>query len=398
MRRSARVGLLAWVLLAMAGPVALYSCWDLVQARPSGVRVALDDYDLDVYYRSARWVVGEGTLYRDVRSEYPLAANLVFAAVRIVAGTVAPFADPVEGFYWTWMSVAWIAYVAVLRRVSAELSSLALGLWLNPAVLYFTVNRFDIYPAALTLLWLLAARQNRVPIACGWLGLAIAVKGYPLFLLPVFSAFVWHTAGARRAVLAVGLCLGPFVAANAAALAVAGYHGMSSPYRLHAQRKLDTESTTYDAAAYVTGSDKPREIVRWPRLPLVAQLGGAFVALALFVAGKGDPFARMVHAGVVALVGLVSFSMFYSPQFVLWMVPLVSCSRSPALHAVMHANLAASLWYFPFTFDLRRASGYQGRWDRAFRSAIVAATVSRLALLVVAVFDLLRVQDREAAK
>jgi Glycosyltransferase family 87 len=391
LRWVARHSLIAWLLLATAGPVALYSSWGFVRStRPGGIRVVFDDYDIGVYHRATRWVVGEGTLYRDVFSEYPLAANLIFAAVRVTGDRLSLFRDSLENFYWLWMSLAWVVYVGVLQRVAKEYDWRTVLLWLNPGVLYFTLTRFDIYPVALTLLWLLAVRRNKLLVASGWLGLAIAVKGYPLFLAQVFLAYVWLTDTFRRALLVCVVCLTPFLIANTAVYGLAGYRGLVSPYRFHAERKLDSQSSTYDAAYYAFRSKWVKEIVNRPDLARAGQVSMALLAVPLFLARKTDPFVRMVEAGLVALIGLLSFSLFYSPQFVVWLVPLVACSGSPSLRVVTHAYLLSSLLYFPVFFDLRMGNPFEPRWNDLFRLAVMMVTGSRLAMLTVTLTQLLR--------
>jgi hypothetical protein len=387
--RTSRVGPLAWFALATAGPVVLYTLWDLITSRPRGIRVAFDSYDIGIYYLSSRWIAGEGTLYRDVVSEYPLAANLIFAGARLVSDGLRPLSDPLQSFSWTWMSAAWIVYVAVLWRVSTTLGWRAVVLWMNPAVLYFTLSRFDIYPAALTLLWLLAVRRQHLLAGAVWLGLAIAIKGYALFLVPVFAAFVWRIAGLQRAVVVAAVCVAPFVAANAAVYATLGYRAMVFPYRFQSDRTLDTESSTYDAIAEAFRWERARDVAKRPRLATAAQVSCAVLAAGLLLMRRGDPFTRLVSGGLVALLGLISFSLFYSPQFVIWLVPLAACARSLPMDVAMHAYLLATLCYFPIAFDLRLASDFARRAARNFRYAVAAVTACRLAVLAVALSHLL---------
>ena len=386
-----RLGWLAWFLLALAGPLFLYLNWNwLTTTRPGGVRVAFDGYDLGIYHTTSRWAVGDGTLYRDVFSEYPLAANLIFAAVRLVADHLDPFPSSLDSFCWVWTSAAWMVFVAVLRRVALELPWPALLLWLNPAVLYFTLLRFDVYPAALTLFCLLAARRNRPLTAAGWLGLAVAVKGYALVLVPAFVVFVWRVAGVRKALVAGAICVGPFALGNAVVYAYAGLDGMAGPYRFHAQRKLDSESSTYDTAADVFGQAGAKRIVEYPRVATALQLAGALLAAGLLALPRRDPFAGLVNAGLVALTALTSFSLFYSPQFVLWIVPLAACSDSRLLRVVVHVCLVGTLAYFPVAFDLRVASGYAEPEKGFFVLAVLVVTLSRLAVTALALWRLIR--------
>src|SRR5262245_37125698 len=49
---------------------------------PGAPRLAFDESDMSVYFASARWVIEGGRLYREVASDYPLFANIIFATVR----------------------------------------------------------------------------------------------------------------------------------------------------------------------------------------------------------------------------------------------------------------------------------------------------------------------------
>lgn len=381
-----------WCALALAGPVAMYAHFDWIKSyRPGGVRVTFDTFDPVCYFLSSRWTAGEGTLYGDIASEYPLGANLVFAAVRVAADRLAPFPKGFDGFAWTWMSAAWVVYVGALRRLAAEVRWPVLLLWANPAVLYFVLYRFDIYPTVLTLLALLAARRDRHLAAAGWAGLAVALKGYALFCVPALVAFVWRRAGFGRAAAAGALCAAPLAVGNAAVWAYAGYDGMAGPYRFHAARGLDTSVSTYDVLTDSFGWADARRVVENRRLVTAVQLLAALAVAAPLLARRREGlFAALIDAGTVALVVLTSLSLFYSPQFVLWVLPFVSLSGSRTRLLVAGLYVAASWVLFPLAFDLRIASDYQEWCARLFLRAALAVTAFRLALGALALARLVR--------
>ena len=74
----------------------------------TGIRLAFDTYDMDVYFSSARWITEGGRLYREVPSEYPLLANFIFAAFRYLANLVNP---KMYAFYGYWNVSDWIVYL-----------------------------------------------------------------------------------------------------------------------------------------------------------------------------------------------------------------------------------------------------------------------------------------------
>jgi len=386
-RRLAWVG---WLLLALAGPVVLFSCWGwLTTTRPAGIRILYDNFDMSVYHNSSRWTVaGEGVLYRDVRSEYPPLANVIFAAARIVADTLAPFPVAFDNFAWTWMSFAWVVYVGVLRLSATALPRAALWLWLNPAALYFTLLRFDIYPAALTLLALLAARRDRHLMAGLWLGLAVAVKGYPVFLVPSFAVFVWRRAGFGRGVAAGVLCLLPLVVSGGIVYSYAGWEATTRPYREHASRDLDTQSSTYDVLIDVCGLTEAREFASRKITVHALQLAMALLAAATLPKRA----SQLADAGLVALLGFLTLSVFYSPQFVIWVLPLAACSGSRWARRGVFALLVTSLLYFPVAYDIRGGNPGSAAAVQFYQAVIATACVLRLLVLGFSLYCLVRVR------
>ncbi len=72
-----------------------------------GILLVTDTYDMNVYYASSSWAVEGGRLYREVPSEYPLLANMIFAAARVLGYLVFPGK---LGFYAVWIALAWLAF------------------------------------------------------------------------------------------------------------------------------------------------------------------------------------------------------------------------------------------------------------------------------------------------
>ena len=185
----------AWifVLIALLLTLFLYAIragldWQSL-LRPGGIRLFFDGHDLTVYLRSSNWVVGSGRLYQEVFSEYPLLANLVFGLVR---GVSEALRSGRNGFYVVWMAFALMAYITGVYQVHRHAPKENIWIWLALGPLYFSLFRFDIYPALTTLLALCAIRGRRHLEGTIWLGITAAFKGYALFLLPAYVVFLSH--------------------------------------------------------------------------------------------------------------------------------------------------------------------------------------------------------------
>jgi hypothetical protein len=72
----------------------------------------------------------------------------------------------------------------------------------------------------------------------------------------------------------------------------------------------------------------------------------------------------------------MSFSVFYSPQYVLWILPLVGFSTSPVMLATATFLSWLTYIYFPISYDLMQA-GQPG----LFRAMVVAVSLLRLFMM-----------------
>jgi len=141
---------------------------------------------------------GQGTLYVNVPSEYPLLANLFFALVRLVSGALNTQPTALLSFEVTWVTCGWWMWLAVLFLLWRNAPRRAIWLWLNPAALYFSLYRFDVYLVAGTLLCLLAARDGRIRTAALLLGATVALKGFAILFVPAFALWVWQNKVVER--------------------------------------------------------------------------------------------------------------------------------------------------------------------------------------------------------
>jgi hypothetical protein len=92
-------------------------------------------------------------------------------------------------------------------------------------------------------------------------------------------------------------------------------------------------------------------------------------------------FEDLVNALLFAVLGFMSFSVFYSPQFVLWILPLVcfSASRVMLLSAIFFSWI--TYLYFPISYYL----AYDLAHPRLFKAVVVALSLLRLFMMFLAI-------------
>jgi hypothetical protein len=300
--------------------------------------------DCATYYRYGRlWLEGQ-LPYRDFGVEYPPAAVLAFVAVA-TAGSYARFrvAFGALGFLLD------TAVFLTLLRIGHDHGD-ARGPWragllyaLATALLFPVLYvRFDLLPAAATVLaaWLLRTRAapdvGRVAGAGALLGLGVALKLYPLLLIPLVLISLLRDrvrpvallAGVLAAAAVVAACFLPWVLAGVAAAPL-------SFLRYQGERGLQVESSYASALLLVKPllgldlhhafSHQAHDVVG----PLAARATAVArllqpAALLLVTALALRRRLPLVQSFAALLATAIVTANVFSPQFLLWLLPFAA--------------------------------------------------------------------------
>ncbi len=183
-----------------------------------------------------------------------------------------------------------------------------------PAALYFGLNRFDVLPALLTALSLAGLGRRWVIASAVLLAAAMMLKVYPALLAPLLLRFLWPD---RRAALVWATAF----AATAAAfvlppLLLWGWEPMWAPYRYQLSRD-PSPATLY-------GLLLPPALGHGDRIGTVFRLGTLALATILLLRGRPADMTAVLRRGTLLLIVFVTLPVFYSPQWILWLVPLLA--------------------------------------------------------------------------
>ena len=265
-------------------------------------------------------------------------------------------------------AAASVATVVARRRTSllglaAPLALMGLGtLALGPVAL----SRFDLWPAALTVSALAALIAGRKRLAFPLLALGFAAKIYPAVLLPPMLIYVWRREGRRQALASGSIFLGVSLAVFVPFLALAP-HGVWASISEQASRPLQIESLgaslllgahqLWGLAVSVQSGHGSDNLAG--ALPHAFAVGQAFIQLAVIVAlwvafARGRPDAdRLLRLCAGAVCAFVAFGKVFSPQYLVWLIPLVALvrGRRGALAGVLlvGAMVLTQLW-FPYRY------------------------------------------------
>jgi uncharacterized membrane protein len=305
--------------------------------------------------------------YRDFFVEYPPGAFAVF---------VPPALLPEEAYRHAFkvlmalLGVGMLAVAALIlvrlgagpRRLYGALTALALApLALGPV----SLNTYDAWPALLVAGAVCALLYERPALAFGLLGLAVTAKLYPAALLPLFCLAV----GSRRLARAlfafaavVVVVLGPF--------ALVGWDRLWESLEAQRQRSLQLESLggallaaadrigLYDATVAPSSTaalsrDLAGSLPDGLAVVTTALQAAAILAVALLFVVRGEVSGeQVVAASAATLAGFLVFSRFISPQYLVWLLPLVPVVAPPlgvaAAGLLAAAMVLAQLWFFHY--------------------------------------------------
>jgi hypothetical protein len=357
--------------------------------------------DTPVYERYGRAIDDGRVPYRDFGLEYPPGALPVFALPALGDADFDTFRRRFEGL----MAACGLALVGFLAAALAGLGSsarrlaAALGfVGLAPLALGSVVlSRFDLWPAALTAAALAAFVSGRDRLGHGVLGAAVAVKLYPAVLLPVALASVWKREG-RREALRCGAVFAGVAAAIVVPFLVLAPGGVWDSFTRQASRPLQIESlgsAVLLAAHHAFGLDVTMKSGHGSQnldgsLPdalavahTVLQAAALVAIWILFARGSADR-ERFVLACAAALTAFVALGKVLSPQFLIWLlpvVPLVGGRRGVAASGLLAAAIVLTQLWFPFRYwDLALEFDEPASWLVLVRDLVLLGLLAVLAL------------------
>jgi hypothetical protein len=331
--------------------------------------------DTPVYQHYGNAIADGKVPYRDFKVEYPPGALPVFA----LPGLAEPGRDQnvSTGFRRSFETLMWLCGAAALAAMAVVLRTLrrsTLSVWaalcfaaIAPLLLgSVLLSRFDLWPAALVAAALAVLVSGRLRLGHALLGLGVTAKLYPAVFVPLGVAFVWKRAGRREALTCLAVALG-VVAAVFAPFVILSPGGVWQSVSVQLTRPLQVESLGsalllvghHVFGLGVTGDTShgsqnlAGNAAGW--LAVLSTVLQACVLIwiwAAFARGRGDAEA-LVSSTAVALCAFVAFGKVLSPQFMIWLipiVPLVRGRRGLGASALLGLALVLTQIWFPFRY------------------------------------------------
>ena len=378
-------------------------------------------WDVPLYQSFGDRMADGAVPYRDFRIEYPPGALPAF----LLPSLVAPDGDPVyepelndaaRGYARAFAALMTALLAATVLCVALSLAALratvghaaaALALvGATPLLLgELALTRFDALPVALTAACVAGLLHGRPRLAGLALGLAVAAKLYPLLLLPLVAIYVHRRLGRREAILSVGIAAAAFAAVVLPFVALAPGEAWFS-IRAQLTRGVQVESLPGSLATALgvaadriglgalgtgvaeggTGEVRSADVTGTlgQVLGTLGGLAAIAVVVAIWVAAWRRPDgsrARLVRDCAAVVAAQLALGRVLSPQFVLWLVPLVPLvagRRGRTAGVLLALALVATQLWFP---DLYR--DYVNERGAAETAYLLARNALLLGVLVV---------------
>jgi hypothetical protein len=412
------------IAVGLVASLLAFGAWTLVRA-PFDAGI-----DLPIYEEAATNMLGGQVPYRDFSIEYPPGALPMFVLPAVMFGDArdAHWSPPnarghryqrAFNFLVVALTAAMVIFTAlsldVLRRpTGARLAAVALVASSPLLIGHVFVQRYDVWPTALTAAALAAALHGRFRLGGAALGLGVAAKLYPLLLVPVLLIVAARQRGVREAIaaavsaaLAAAVVFAPF--------AIASWNATWQMVRNQLSGGLQVETVTSSLLVLTRHlSDwlglrtseltvRPeqhglnRAILAGADVGATKTILNVLLVIALCVIwiklarSSNDPREDLVRYAALTIAVALVLGTVLSAQFITWLIPLVPLVAGRRGAAATFAFVVAaalthvwfpSAWYGSYltNFDLGATSILSARNLALIVCALVLALPSRGAL------------------
>lgn len=330
----------------------------------------------------------------DALLEYPVLQSVVATLTGMVAHGLWPAASTHvgQGIYFdvnvVLMCAVWVAIVLITSRWLRPLHAVLLAL--SPAAAVTLFINWDLWPTLALVLALWALRANRPWLAGVLIGVGAAFKLFPVFLLgPLLVLAVRR----RRA----GVFLRPAVTTALAWLACNVPFALADPQQWGYFWTFSEERGAGFSSVWLL-LQGGLDLLGGERLDpgfmnLAALLAFGLCCVGVLVLGlvaREEP--SLAQLTFLVLGAFVLLNKVYSPQYVLWLLPVYFLARPRVVEYIVWQVIEVAHWAAVFTWLGYLVSGQPGSdWaDPLYSCAVLAHTIVLAYLLGRVSVDILR--------
>lgn len=309
--------------------------------------------------------------------EYPVGTGIFMYIAAVITGWVSLFySDGYRAFFHVNVVLLFIPFVVTV--IATALTNpkypwrAAMIVFAPTMILAATIN-WDLIPIAFVALAFLAWSKDK-PILTGvLLGLAITSKFYPVFLLFGFLLIAWRNTSWRPTLKMILATIMTFFAINIP-FAIANFEGWFHFYAFNFGRSIDFGSFWY-AVTQLGLPTIPENLLNIASTTLFAAL---LIGIAVLVK-KAPTTPTIAQISFLILAAFVITNKVYSPQYVLWLVPLAVLARPNWRDFLIwqfgEVIYFTAIWWFLAGYGIDDSKTLTPQWYAAATFVHIAATL-----------------------
>jgi len=311
-----------------------------------------DSYDIDKYMKMGSWYVLDKKPYQDIRSVYPQLATYMFAIPYLFNDDLNDL-QAYRTIHSLMMDLALACLIILIFQFRTEKKYLAFILLL-PACFYFSHNRYDVIPSLLVTLSLVSLFKERHYQAVIYLALAIMFKWYALVLVPIYISYYFRTEKIPLYKLTVIFFITIAIVVLPTIISI-GFEDFYKPYRHHLNRGTNQESLLYliYSSLHPWWQSLNKQFLL--KMFFILQFSVAFLA----IFAKIDEKQKVLYWSIASVAAFMVFAKFYSPQWILWLSPLLLLINGSGFFWFMVISFDIVTYiYFPTIFGFRKSDEF----------------------------------------
>lgn len=289
--------------------------------------------------------------------------------------------------------LCWAIIVVAVAHAARNRSRDALMVALAPGIILTSTLNWDLWAVMFATLGMLAFARNKVVLAGLLLGLGTAAKLYPLFLFGAILVVCWRAGRMREFWKAVAAAVVAWLVVNVPFM-VTAFEEWSRFYTFSSEREISFSSMWL--AFTWTGLDGEGFSLLSNALFGLACLGIAYLGLS---AARRPRLAQLAFLIVAAFILL---NKVYSPQFVMWLIPLYVLARPRWREFLLWQALEAYHWAAVWLMSAKIVSGGEfgagGPWIEIMYGTGIAAHMAMVIYIGVRIIGDIRHPERDVIR
>jgi uncharacterized membrane protein len=223
---------------------------------------------------------------------------------------------------------------------------------LSPLLIFHAFSNWDLLAMAFASAALWAWARERPVLAGVMIGLGTAAKLYPVFLLVALFLLAVRTKRWAPVVWTAAATVVTWLAVNGP-LALAYRYGWEEFYRFSIDRPAERSSIWAVVKTLVSAGDNPSDATYWipPGIAVALALVAALLGLA-WLAFNAPLTPRLGQLAFLAVLAFLLTTKVWSPQYSLWLVPLLALARPRWRINVLWQFSEVAVWFATLTLLL----------------------------------------------